>query len=114
MGVLIYGPRSIQFEDRLLTHLEIVIVNKFRRHEPFLMTWLEESPTGAQRASMWMNPSAPIHFRYVGSRVPSINRDWVGLLETEANGPGGLVVRDEDGALAHSSPNSRTSLSQAP
>jgi hypothetical protein len=101
MGVLTYGPQEVVIEDRLLTHLEIVIVNKFRRHEPFLMSWLEESPAGMRRSSMWMNASSPIHFTYAGSRVPTINRDWVGILETEANGSRGLIVLNEDGTPAH-------------
>jgi hypothetical protein len=97
MGVLIYGPREIEFEDRLLTHLEFVIVNKFRRRESFLMSWLEESPAGTARESMWLSPSTPVYFKYTGSRVPALNPDWLRLLEAEANGSRGLIVSKEDG-----------------
>lgn len=102
MGVLIYSPREIVFDDRLLTHLEYVIINKFRRREPFLMTWLQEGPDGIRRESVWLNGSMPIYFKYAGSRVPALNQEWIALLESEANGPRGLIVRNEDGTPARS------------
>jgi hypothetical protein len=101
MGTMIYGPQDVEFEDRLLTHLEIVIVNKFRRRESFLMSWLDDLSIGSGRASMWMSADVPVYFRYVGSRIPAINREWIQLLEAEANGSRGLVVLDEDGSPAH-------------
>ncbi|MEN2742255.1 hypothetical protein ABCS02_31130 [Microbacterium sp. X-17] len=33
MGSLIYDSTVIEFDERLLLHLQIVIVNKLRRHE---------------------------------------------------------------------------------
>ena len=109
MGTLIYGPQEVEFEDGLLTHLEIVIVNKFRRRESFLMSWLDDLSVGSGRSSIWMSAETPVYFKYVGSRIPAINRDWLRLLEAEANGPRGLVVLTEDGTPAHAgrSPNSR-------
>ncbi|MGN6206661.1 DUF7882 family protein [Humibacter sp.] len=101
MGTMIYGPQDVEFDDRLLTHLEIVIVNKFRRRESFLMSWLDDLSVGSGRSSLWMSAEVPVYFKYLGSRVPAVNRDWLRLLETEANGPRGLVVLDEDGAPAH-------------
>ncbi|WP_026939726.1 hypothetical protein [Humibacter albus] len=100
MGVLIYGPRDVEFDDRLLTHLEFVIVNKLRRGESFMMSWLVATANATSRESMWLNVSSPIYFKYVGSRVPSLNREWIAVLEAEANGPRGLIVRNEDGTPA--------------
>lgn len=101
MGVLIYGPQEVEFDDRLLTHLEFVIVNKFRRRESFLMSWLEKSQNSTSRESMWMHPSSPVYFKYTGSRVPSMNREWIALMQAEANGRRGLIVRNEDGTPAY-------------
>ncbi|GAB3806213.1 hypothetical protein GCM10028798_28830 [Humibacter antri] len=101
MGTMIYGPQDVEFDDRLLTHLEIVIVNKFRRRESFLMSWLEDLSVGSGRASLWMSAEVPVYFKYLGSRIPALNRDWLRQLETEANGPRGLIVLDEKGAPAH-------------
>lgn len=101
MGTLIYGPQDVEFDDRLLTHLEIVIVNKFRRRESFLMSWLDDLSVGSGRSSLWMSAEGAVYFKYLGSRVPAVNRDWLRLLETEANGPRGLVVLNEDGTPAH-------------
>ena len=39
MGALVYETMVIPFEDRLLAHLQIVIVNKLRRGESFVMSW---------------------------------------------------------------------------
>ncbi|WP_460519633.1 DUF7882 family protein [Humibacter antri] len=98
---MVYGPQDVEFDDRLLTHLEIVIVNKFRRSESFLMSWLEDLSIGSGRSSLWMSAQSPVYFRYFGSRVPSINRDWIQLLERAANSTRGLVVLGEDGKPAH-------------
>ena len=100
MGILICGPKQVEFDDRLLTHLEVVIVNKFRRGESFLLSWLDDQSTGGGHSSLWMASSTPVYFKYLGSRVPNINRDWLRLLEAEANGSRGLVVLDEDGSPA--------------
>jgi hypothetical protein len=101
MGVLIYGPQDIEFEDRLLTHLEIVIVNKFRRHESFLLSWLDDLSVGSGRASMWMAAEVPVYFKYWGSRMPSINTEWLRMLEVGAESSRGLVALNEDGRPAH-------------
>ena len=101
MGVLIYGPQDVEFDDRLLTHLEIVIVNKFRRHESFLVSWLDDLSVGSGRASMWMASEMPVYFKYWGSRVPSINKEWLRALELGAESSRGLIVLDEDGKPAH-------------
>ncbi|GAB3806243.1 hypothetical protein GCM10028798_28910 [Humibacter antri] len=98
---MIYGPQDVEFDDRLLTHLEIVIVNKFRRRESFLMSWLDDISIGSGRSSMWMSAEVPVYFKYLGSRIPAINREWLQLMEAGANGPRGLVVLNEDGVPAH-------------
>jgi hypothetical protein len=99
MGSLTYDSTVIEFEDRLLLHLQIVIVNKLRRRESFAMSWRDAPEIGDGRSTIWLDPSIPLFFKFSGSRVPSVNRDWIELLAESASGSSGLVVVDEDGRL---------------
>lgn len=101
MGKLIYGAAGveIEFDDRTLTHLQIVIAGKLRRREGFFFSWRDDPSIGDGRSSVWLDPSIPLYFKYFGGRVPSINRDWVDLLSLSANSSGGLqLVQEPEGA----------------
>ena len=98
MGTLHYADWSVEFDDRLLTHLQIVIVHKFRRGEPFLMSWIDGTAVGSGRSAIWLAPDARISFRFNGSRVPTVDRAWVQRLLESASSPTGLIVADEHGA----------------
>lgn len=99
MGSLTYDNTVIEFEDRLLLHLQIVIVNKLRRRESFAMSWRDAPEVGDGRSTIWLDPSIPLFFKFSGSRTPSVNRDWIELLAESASSSSGLVVVDEDGRL---------------
>ena len=107
MGVLTYDGTRVEFDDRVLTHLQIVIVQKFRRGESFLLSWKDGVAVGSGRASLWLTPNAPVYFKFFGSRVPEINREWLALLSESADGPQGLLVIGEDGELAQNNPSGR-------
>ena len=96
MGNMHYDGTSVEFDDRLLTHLQIVIVQKFRRGDHFLMSWLQEDGDGG-RTSLWMSPTVPVHFKFFGSRVPTIDEGWLQRLGASADSSTGLVVANEDG-----------------
>jgi hypothetical protein len=96
MGSLTYDGIVVQFDDRVLTHLQIVIVQKLRKNEPFLMSWRDADSVGDGRSSAWIHPAMPLYFKFSGSRVPAINRDWLGSLMASANGSQGLIVTNED------------------
>jgi hypothetical protein len=100
VGVMMYGPHDVEFEDRLLTHLEIVIVNKFRRGESFLLSWLDDVSVGGGRSSLWMAAEVPVYFTYRSSQLPAIDKDWLHALELGATSARGLIVVDEAGNLA--------------
>ena len=100
MGFLTYDSTSVSFEDRLLTHLQIVIVQKFRRGEAFVMSWLDALSVGDGRSSVWMSPTVPAYFKFSGSRVPQISQEWLELLGQSANSSSGLIVMGEDGRPA--------------
>jgi hypothetical protein len=93
MGRMIYGNAGteIDFEDRLLAHLKVVIITKLRRDESFLLSWEHGQSEGSGRSSVWMHPAVPLHFRFYGNRQPPLNRAWIEDLMLAANSTGGLV-----------------------
>jgi hypothetical protein len=101
MGTLTYGTAVIEFDDRLLAHLQIVIVNKLRRRESFAMSWRDLLDAGGGRSAIWLDASIPLYFKFEGSRVPAINREWVERLSDSAASSTGLIVTDEDGESRH-------------
>jgi hypothetical protein len=102
MGSMKYGDEVVGFDDRLLAHLQIVIMSKFRRGESFVMSWLDGVETGDGRSSIWLEPHHEIYFRFAGSRVPQIDRGWLALLTESADSSTGLLVMDGKGNLARS------------
>jgi hypothetical protein len=100
VGTLRYDGREIEFDDRLLTHLQVVIIQKFRRGESFAMSWARSLALGSGRSSAWMVPSLPVVFIFTTTRVPAIDRDWLQALSESAGSSQGLVVRHQDGSIA--------------
>jgi hypothetical protein len=96
MGTLVYGERRvIDFDDRLLAHLQIVISAKLRRREGFYMSWREPTAGGSGRVSIWLDPGIPLMFRYDNARALSINRDWLNALSESSNSASGLIITEE-------------------
>lgn len=94
MGALIYDGNEVEFDDRLLAHLHVAIVQKLRHGESFVLSWRERNDTGG-RSSLWLHPSIPLYFRFSGSKPPTLNREWVHALVMSSNSPHGLVVMPE-------------------
>ncbi len=96
MGKFTYESTvKVDFDDRLLLHLQTVIGTKLRRSEAFFFSWREDPSLGSGRTTIWVHPHASLIFRYYGSRAPSLNRLWLEALMREANSPGGLHVVPE-------------------
>ncbi|MCJ1685356.1 ATP-dependent DNA ligase [Rathayibacter sp. VKM Ac-2928] len=97
MGTLLYGtpPTEHDIEDRLLAHLQVVIINKFRRGESFAFTLTVPASHGSGRQTLWLSPSIPVQFSFHGSRAPALNPTWVQELMNEANSGRGLSVMPE-------------------
>lgn len=95
MGKLVYNAlgHSFDIEDRALSHLRLVFMNKLRRGEPFLFHFSPGDGSGSR--SLWIHPSIPLVFHFYGSRPPAINRRWVDDLMHEASGAHGLVLTPE-------------------
>ncbi|WP_227497139.1 DUF7882 family protein [Planctomonas psychrotolerans] len=97
MGKMIYGPQGdeIQFDDRLLAHLQVAIITKFRRNECFAFTFVHAMEEGSGRSTIWLHPTVPLRFRYAGTREAKLNRDWLERLLVSANSTTGLRPVDE-------------------
>lgn len=99
MGTLSYGGEFIvDFDDRTLAHLQIVIGKKLRRGEGFYLSWKDDSRVGNGRTTIWLHPSIPLVYKYFGSRMPALNRNWIAELTVSANSPGGLQLVPEPAA----------------
>jgi hypothetical protein len=113
MGTLTYDVVSkVEFDDRTLIHLQIVIGSKLRRGESFSLSWTKE-PQGTGRTTIWMHPSIPLVYEFRDGKTPPINREWLNALMETANSPTGLRLVPEppdpdlhaattDGAVASS------------
>lgn len=107
MGKFIYGQPSltVEFDDRVLAHLKVVIATKLRRGESFLFNWEPNDETDVSSCSVWLNPAIPVQFEFYGSREPRINRVWLEDLMRSANSNSGLrVLPEPDERLADARP----------
>ncbi|MFB2580994.1 ATP-dependent DNA ligase [Herbiconiux sp. P15] len=96
MGRLTYDSSLIvEFDDRTLAHLQLVIGAKIRRGESFYFCWRDEPHAGGGRTAIWLYATVPMEFRYYGGRSPSINRHWIDVLMLSANSPQGLQLTPE-------------------
>jgi hypothetical protein len=97
MGKLLYGtpPTEHTVDDRILAHLQVVIVGKFRRNECFAFTLPASPAEGTGRQTLWLHPAIPVQFSFHGSRMPALNRAWIEQLMNEANSGRGLTLLPE-------------------
>jgi hypothetical protein len=97
MGLFIYDSQQLQLrlEDRTLAHLQIVIINKFRHGDRFSFSWKDDPAIGDGRSSIWLYPDVSLHFKFSGSRPPSINRTWLDQMYKSAASGAGLVLSPE-------------------
>lgn len=101
MGKFIYdGNVRVDFEDRTLAHLQLVISNKLRRGEPFNFTWKDDTSIGNGRTTVWVNPQCSLVYKFYGSRTPRLNLAWVDALSFTANSPSGLYLVPEPPEVA--------------
>src|SRR3954453_20831137 len=75
MGRLIYGARGmhIEVEDRLLAHLQTVVISKVSRNEGFDLSWTEAPAVGSGRRSIWIHPYLELVFEYQDCKRPELD-----------------------------------------
>jgi len=101
MGKLIYeGTIKVDFDDRTLAHLQLVIGNKLRRGEPFHFTWRDDASIGDGRTTVWLHPACGLVYKFYGGRKPQMNPAWVDALAFTANSQSGLYLVPEPAAPA--------------
>jgi hypothetical protein len=106
MGKFIYdGNIKVDFEDRLLAHLQAVIMAKVRRGESFPFTWKDDISTGGGRTTVYIHPNVSMVFKYHGSRNPQLSNTWLHALTYNANSGRGLyVVPEPDDSTVRETP----------
>jgi hypothetical protein len=107
MGTLKYDGVAVEFDDRLLAHLELVMVQKMRRQESFLMSWNDAEEMGGGRTSIWIHHAVKVTFHFTEAGNRSIDRPWLEKLMASANSPTGLFVTDVEGSAAHPASGTR-------
>lgn len=98
MGTLAYDRMIVEFDDRTLAHLQVVIVQKLRRGESFLFNWTGSPSKGIGRSSVWLHPAIPLYFTFSGASAPRLNVAWIAQLTRSSNGSQGLSVSSEQSA----------------
>ena len=93
MGVFSYSEKFVvEFDDRTLAHLQVVIGAKLRRAESFYFSWPADPVTGRSRATIWLNSTQCLMFTYETDQMPDISRAWVDALSASANSGAGLQL----------------------
>lgn len=96
MGKFLYEDHvRVDFDDRILAHIQVVIGNKLKRGEPFYFTWKDDLSLGGGRTAVWIHPGASFVCKFHGGRSPSLNREWLDALMFTANSPTGLYLVPE-------------------
>ncbi|GEB46625.1 hypothetical protein DEU35_2759 [Microbacterium sp. AG157] len=91
MGRLIYRDRaSFDIDDRILAHLRIVVMNKLRRNEGFMLQLPVNE--GVRQASLWIHASNALVMQFYGGREPAIDRALVDQMMHDASGADGLTL----------------------
>lgn len=101
MAKLLYGESGleIEFDDRVLAHIHIVISAKLRRQEGFFFSWKDDPTVGNGRSSIWIEKSIPLYFVFSTPTQHVINKEWLNQLSVSANQTQGLYLSDEPGRM---------------
>jgi len=97
VGTLFYGADRlpVEFDDRSLSHLQLVMTAKLRRSEGFLLSWTSAGGKAGERSMVWIHPATDLQFQFRDGRPPRINREWIEQLVLLANTAAGLHVTEE-------------------
>lgn len=94
MGTLKYGTGDYEFDDRVLAHLRVVIAQKLRRRESFLLSWDHHAHNGGGRSSLWITDGVNLGFIFFGSRAANLDREWLDRMMSASHSVMGLNMED--------------------
>ena len=109
MGTMVYGSSAlkVEFDDRVLAHIQVVVGVKVRRNERFFLSWFDTQAVGDGRSAAWIAPEIPIAFRFTTVAQHRLNRPWIEAMIAAAGSANGLVLtREPDGEPLLSEDNS--------
>jgi hypothetical protein len=95
MGKLVYGAiqREITIEDRLLAHLEVVILSRLRRNNAFALRWVERAEVGDGRRTVWVHQDSDLYFEYDDAEQAELDRELLDRLAKAADTNTGINLR---------------------
>jgi hypothetical protein len=103
MGTLKYDGTTVVFDDRVLAHIQTVVLQKLRRQENFFLAWQDSEDLGGGRTGIWVHTAAILTFHFTTNDNPNIDRAWLEKLMSSANSVTGMFVTDADGTAIHPS-----------
>lgn len=80
---------TFDIDDRDLAHLRVVVMNKLRRGESFM---LQLPDPGQGCRSVWLHPGVPLVFHFYGGHAPRLDHVVIDEWMAQASGPDGLFL----------------------
>ena len=98
MGQLIYDSSlRLDFNDRMLAHLQVAFAVKLHSDEGFLFSWRQERDGDGGRGAIWIHPDISILYRFTDRLRPRLNPRWVDALVQSAISAEGMSALPEPG-----------------
>jgi hypothetical protein len=112
MGTLTYSDirNTIEFDDRTLFHLQLILGAKLRHRESFFLSWTEDRAHGSGRSSLWIEASIALRFTYSDNHGCDINREWIEKLSRSSATTQGLYLCAEPNIAAESNSAAEPSI----
>ncbi|ASD22806.1 ATP-dependent DNA ligase [Cryobacterium sp. LW097] len=100
MGHLVYDSSlRIDFNDRMLAHLQVAFAVKLHSNESFQFSWRQDRDGDGGRGSIWIHPHISILYRFTDRLKPTLNPRWIEALVRSADTPEGMSALPEPNAL---------------
>jgi hypothetical protein len=97
VGRLAYGaiPRTISIDDRLLAHIEVVVLSRLRRNNAFALRWTEAGGEQPGRRTIWIHQGTDLCFEYDAAEQGELDRELLDQLAKAADSNGGINLRTD-------------------
>jgi hypothetical protein len=82
----------VEADDRLLAHLQVVVITKLRRRESFAVSWRQADGSG--RRTIWVNETLELVFEFSAPKLLELDRELLEQMTAQANSADGLDLDD--------------------